>query len=306
MIGENEKYLSYSGFLNIIKPPGITSFGVVARVKELTGERRVGHGGTLDPDATGVLPVALGQATRLIEYFADATKLYHTEIELGVATDTYDASGNVVSKKDSSGVNREMVENALASFGGVIQQVPPMYSALRHNGRRLYKLAREGISVERPPREAHVYHIELIAFDNPFLTIDVECGKGTYIRSIANDLGEKLGVGACMKGLTRLRVGPFDIKDGASLVELEEACRHGFFRRYIDAPDTVLLQHNAAVIGFDKEDAIRKGQKVALDIKSSLVSCNILRSYSLDGRFIGIISYDSETARWQPEKVFNS
>ena len=294
-----------SGFLNIIKPPGMTSFGVVARVKELIDESRVGHGGTLDPDAAGVLPVALGQATRLIECLSDATKLYRADIELGVTTDTYDASGIVISKKDPTGIKRETVEVALTSFSGVIQQVPPMYSALRYKGSRLYKLARKGIEVERPARPAHVYGIQLVDFQNPIVTVEIECGKGTYIRSIANDLGEKLGIGAHMSRLTRLRVGPFDIKDGITLGELDETCCFGFFERYIYAPDTVLLKHNVAVISFEKEDAIRKGQKIQLDIKSHFFFCDALRIYSLDGRFVGLAKYDGESDGWQPEKIFN-
>lgn len=296
--------MTYSGMLNIVKPAGMTSFEVVARVKELTGERRAGHAGTLDPDATGVLPVALGQATRLIEFLADSTKVYRTEIGLGITTDTYDASGSVIFHKDSSGISEGMVKTALASFLGVIQQVPPMYSALRHNGKRLYELARAGISIERKRREVHIYRVDLVNYTNPFLTIEVECGKGTYIRSIASDLGEALGCGAYMKGLTRLKVGPFGIEDGISLADLEEACRYGFFSRYIYAPDTVLLQHDAAVINWGKEDSVKHGQRVGLETKMPFSSGVLLRTYSLDGRFIGILRYDASTNRWQPQKVF--
>ncbi len=283
----------------------MTSFGVVARVRELIGEKRVGHAGTLDPNATGVLPVAIGQATRLIEFLAGSTKVYRTEIELGVTTDTYDASGNVVTRCDPSGANEEAVSTALASFIGSIQQVPPMFSALRYHGRRLYKIARAGISVERPPREAQVFRIDLLDYRNPFITVDVVCGKGTYIRSIANDLGEKLGCGACMKALTRLRVGPFDIKDSVTLDELETACRYGFEWRYVYALDTVLLHLTAAVIDWDKEDAVRKGQKVTFPARMPFSPGDFTRAYSPDGRFIGVLRYDSEPDRWQPEKIFN-
>ncbi len=296
--------MTYSGMLNIIKPQGMTSFAVVARVKELTGERRAGHAGTLDPDATGVLPVALGQATRLIEFLVDSTKVYRAEIELGAATDTYDAGGSIIYRKDPSAISESMVRAVLASFLGAIQQVPPMYSALRHHGKRLYKLARAGISIERQPRAAHVYRIDLLNYANPFLTIDIECGKGTYIRSLANDLGEKLSCGAYMKGLTRLKVGPFDIKDGILLADFEEACRYGFFWRYIHAPDIVLLQHDAAVINWDKENAVKQGQRVGIQTKMPFSHGDTLRTYSPDGRFIGILRYDASTDRWQPDKVF--
>lgn len=294
-----------SGILNINKPAGITSFAAVDKVKKLTRERHVGHAGTLDPDATGVLPIALGQATRLIEYLSDSSKVYRTVIELGVATDTYDGSGEIVSRKDPSGINVEMVKAALATFEGVVKQVPPMYSALRHNGERLYDMARAGIEIERPPREVHIYRIGLVEFRTPFLTVEIECGKGTYIRSIASDLGDKLGCGAYMKELIRERVGPFEIADAISIETLAEACRYGFWERYIYAPDTVLLQQPAAVLSWDNEDAVRKGQKIKLETVTICADKDALRVYSPDGRFIGIIRYDAEMSVWRPEKVFN-
>jgi tRNA pseudouridine55 synthase len=293
-----------SGILNINKPAGITSFAAVDKVKKLTHERHVGHAGTLDPAATGVLPIAFGQATRLIEYLADSTKVYCAGIELGISTVTYDGSGEIISRKDPSGISEVMVKAALASFQGVIQQVPPMYSALRHNGERLYRMARAGIEIERPPREVNIYRIEIIDYTNPFLTVEIECGKGTYIRSIANDLGEKLGCGAYMKELIRQRVGPFEIADALSLDGLAEACRYGFWECYIYAPDTVLLQQPAAVLNWDKEDAVRKGQKLALATRIQFADGDIVRTYSPDGRFIGIIKYDAVASVWRPEKVF--
>lgn len=304
-VPRNETKLAYSGILNINKPAGMTSFDVVARVRDLTGERRVGHAGTLDPDATGVLPVAIGQATRLIEYLADSTKVYRAEIELGVTTDTYDASGNVISRCDPSGITEEAVRTALGAFLGAIQQVPPMFSAVRYQGRRLYKMAREGISVERPSREAHVSRIDLLGYRRPFLTLEIECGKGTYIRSIANDLGEKLGCGACMKTLVRLKVGPFDISGSITLDDLAEACRYGFEWRYFYAPDAVLLHIAAAVIDWDKEDAVKKGQKITFPTRISFSPGDFLRSYSHDGRFIGVLRFDGDPDRWQPDKIFN-
>jgi tRNA pseudouridine55 synthase len=198
-----------------------------------------------------------------------------------------------------------MVKAALASFQGVIQQVPPMYSALRHNGERLYRMARAGIEIERPPRDVHIYRIELLSFRNPLLTVEIECGKGTYIRSIANDLGEKFGCGAYMKELIRRRVGPFDITNAISIEALAETCRYGFWERYIYAPDTVLLQQPAAVLNWDKEDVVRKGQKLTLATRTPFADKSILRTYSPDGRFIGIIKYDAAAGVWRPEKVFN-
>ena len=195
------------GILNINKPAGKTSFAVVAMVKRLTGEKHVGHAGTLDPMATGVLPVCLGQATRLVEYLMDTTKTYRAEIELGVSTDSYDREGAVTQKCDASAVTLAQIETALNSFRGVITQIPPMYSAVKHQGKPLYELARAGIDVERKARTAKIYSLEIRDWQNPFLTIEVNCGKGTYIRSLANDLGQALGCGATLSALERSRCG---------------------------------------------------------------------------------------------------
>ena len=197
------------GLLNINKPAGMTSFGVVDRVKHLSGERRVGHAGTLDPLATGVLPVCLGQATRVIEFLFDSTKTYRAQIELGITTDTYDSSGKVISIKDASGISREMVGSTLDRFRGPILQTPPMYSAIKHHGQPLYKLARSGIEVERKSRPAQIYGLEITDWQPPVVSLDIICGKGTYVRCLAHDLGEALGCGASMKSLVRLKVGPF-------------------------------------------------------------------------------------------------
>ena len=178
------------GILNINKPCGKTSFSMVAMVKRLTGERRVGHAGTLDPIATGVLPICLGQGTRVIEFLVDATKTYRAEIELGVTTDTYDADGRIIQRGDPSGISQDHLEAALASFCGLIRQTPPMYSAVKYQGKPLYKLARAGITVERRSRLAKIHRLELVDWQPPVATIEVVCGKGTYIRSLAYDLGQ--------------------------------------------------------------------------------------------------------------------
>ena len=170
------------GILNVNKPPGMTSFDVVSIIKRLTREKRVGHAGTLDPMASGVLPVCLGRGTRVVEFLMDAHKVYRAQIELGMATDTYDAAGKVTRREDPSSIGRSRLEAALDSFRGRIRQIPPMYSALKHQGQRLYQLARAGVTVSRKSRRAVVYRLELIAFEPPLVTLEVECGKGTYIR----------------------------------------------------------------------------------------------------------------------------
>ena len=210
------------GILNINKPQEMTSFSVVACVKRICGERHAGHAGTLDPLATGVLPICLGQATRVIEFLFDETKTYRAQVELGITTDTYDSTGKVLRTADPSGVSREMIEKALVKFRGSILQTPPMYSAVKHQGKPLYKLARSGIEVERKSRPTQIHSLEIIDWQPPVVTLDIVCGKGTYIRSLAFDLGEALGCGANMKSLIRLRVGPFNIEDALTLPQLED------------------------------------------------------------------------------------
>ena len=304
------------GILNINKPEGKTSFSVVATVKRLSGERRVGHAGTLDPLATGVLPVCLGRGTRVIEFLVNTTKTYRAQIELGVSTDTYDASGKVTQKEDPSGISLGQVESALASFRGSIQQIPPMYSALKYKGQPLYELARAGIEVERQSRPAMIYSLEIIDWQSPIVTIEVECGKGTYIRSIAHDLGQLLGCGANLMSLIRLRCGRFDIKNAVSVPQLEDAFRHGYWRQFVYPIDSVLLHWRAMVVSDTSEGVIRKGASLVMedidsDIKVDKQLCltqpssdNRCRAYTIDGNFLGVLRFNCEEGSWQPEKVF--
>ena len=306
------------GILNINKPLGITSFGVVALVRRLSGERRVGHAGTLDPAATGVLPVCLGQGTRVIEFLVDTTKAYRAEIELGVTTDTYDATGKVTQRSDPSGISRTQLDLALTSFRGEIQQVPPLYSALKHQGEPLYKLARAGLKVELKSRPVNIHKLELIDWQLPFVTVEVVCSKGTYIRSIAHDLGQILGCGAHLKSLIRLRCGIFDIKDAVSLPELEEAFRCGYWQKFLYPIDSVLSDLSAVVVNDDEARNITNGRPLVLDnasggavsdnLQTSLSGDNSLqfrcRAYTLDGSFLAVLRFNAESGKWHPEKVF--
>ena len=299
------------GILNINKPQGETSFGVVAMVKRLSGERRVGHAGTLDPAATGVLPICLGQGTRVIEFLVDTTKVYRAQIELGVATDTYDASGKIIQKGDPSGISQAQLESALTSFCGLIQQTPPMYSAVKHHGKRLYQLARAGIEVERRSRLIRIHLVELVDWQPPVVTIEVVCGKGTYIRSLAHDLGQALGCGANLKRLTRLRCGLFDIKDAVSMPQLEHAFRYGYWQHFVHPIDTVLLNWTAMVVSDATERTIKNGCSLVLgngcfeQNLSGLSSFeNRCRVYTSDGCFLAVLRFNPEAGQWQPEKVF--
>ncbi len=291
------------GILNINKPWGKTSFSVVAMVKRLSGERRVGHAGTLDPAATGVLPVCLGQGTRIIEFLVDSTKTYQAQIELGMATDTYDACGKITQKGDPSGISQEQLESALASFRGLIQQTPPMYSAVKYQGKPLYKLARAGITIERRSRLTKIHNLELVDWQPPVATIEIVCGKGTYIRSLAYDLGQALGCGAYLKSLIRQRCGLFDIRDAVSVPQLEDAFCHGYWQHFIYPIDSVLSHWAAMVVSDDVGQSIKNGQSLALETRSSCE--NRCRAYDLDGRFLGVLRFNSERGQWQPEKVFS-
>ncbi len=301
-----------NGILNINKPGGVTSFDVVAIVKRLSREQRVGHAGTLDPAATGVLPVCLGQGTRMVEFLIEATKTYRAEIELGVATDTYDASGKVTQKGDPSGVSQGWLESVLTSFCGVIDQTPPMYSAVKYRGRPLYELARAGIEVERRSRPTKIYHLELIAWQPPIATIEVVCGKGTYIRSLAHDLGQTLGCGANLKSLIRLRCGLFDIKDSISLPQLKDAFHHGYWQHFVYPIDVVFLHWTAMVVSEATGQAIRNGRPLTFDnsinneqyLLSSASVENRCRVYTPDGCFLGVLHFNPERGQWQPKKVF--
>ncbi len=281
------------GWLNIDKPVGITSYGVIARLKRLTGQRHIGHAGTLDPLATGVLPVAFGQAARTIEFLHQVSKTYLAEIELGVETDTLDAEGKVIFTADASHIDRQVVEKALKPFTGTIQQTPPMFSALKRNGTPLYELARRGETVEIEPRTVTVYRLDLIDFSSPFVTIDVECGSGTYIRSIARDLGQALGVGGHIKSLRRTTYGEFDINNSVNLDSLENA--EQAIARLL--PNDYALSH-CPKYELDSEgiEKIKHGV-VSSDLLAQLTRKTAYRLYGENGDLLAIIDASTPEPR---------
>ena len=274
-------------------------------VKRLTGERYVGHGGTLDPEAYGVLPICLGKARRIIEFLVEATKAYQTQIELGVATDTYDASGRITQRGDPSGIDRQQLEAAVNPFRGLIQQTPPMYSAVKHQGKRLYELARAGIEVERKSRSVNIYSLKITDWQPPLVTMEIVCSKGTYIRSLAHDLGQTLGCGAHLKNLLRSRCGLFDITDAISLTQFEDACRYGYWQQLVYPTDIVVSNWAAMVVSNDTGQLIRNGRPLIL--KTGIIKSpgeNYCRVYTINGVFLGILHFDNEKGQWQPAKIF--
>lgn len=207
------------GILNINKPTGMSSFDVVRKVKNIAKTKKVGHTGTLDPEASGVLPICIGRATKLVDYIMNDYKIYKAELKLGIITDTYDREGKIL-KTSEVNVSKEQIESVIKSFIGEIEQVPPMFSALKVNGQRLYSLARQGIEIERKARKINIYSINILDINTPNITFEVKCSKGTYIRSLCYDIGEKLECGGAMWNLQRIQTGTFNILDSVELEEL--------------------------------------------------------------------------------------
>jgi tRNA pseudouridine55 synthase len=263
----------------------------------------VGHAGTLDPVATGVLPVCLGQATRIAEYLHDLPKEYIAIIELGTTTDTLDSEGRITGTRDASLVTLPLIEKSLTSFIGIIDQVPPAYSALKIKGRQSYELAREGIHVFHKPRKVRIDLIEILGFEHPNLRIKIQCSKGTYIRSLANDLGEMLGCGAYLKELVRTAYGPFRLECSVSFDEVHAAAAAGSFDRLLYATDYPLAQWESRIATPESSIEIVKGHDVQFDDVDPVTSR--LRLYTPGGKFLAVMEFVPETRLWHPEKVFN-
>ena len=292
------------GIINLNKPPGKTSFQMVALVRKLSGERKVGHSGTLDPDATGVLPILIGQATKLASFATESTKVYRAQICFGISTTTYDSSGATTQEGDTASLTLKQIEPALDSFRGLIEQTPPMYSAIKQHGRPLYQLARAGIEVPRTPRKVSIFRLDVTDWQNPLLVIEVECSKGTYIRSIAHDLGQRLGCGAHLSKLVRLQSGPFRIENAVSVAQLEEAFQHGCWATLIHPIDTALSHLTAIVVDDASKTEISHGRSFPFAQGQERVIEKQCRAYSTSGQFLALIRLDPEKDLWHPERVF--
>lgn len=276
----------------------------MAFVRRRAGVKRAGHAGTLDPFAEGVLPVCLGQATRVIEYLMDARKEYRAVVRLGRETDTYDITGTVLREADASGVTREQFEEVLRKYEGEIMQRPPPFSAIKREGVPLYRLARAGQAVEAEPRPVRIYRIAVTLFEPPLAGFEVECGKGTYVRSLAHDIGRDLGVGGSLESLVRTRVGPFSLEKAAGIETLRSEFETGDWVERLAAPDEVLLDLPAAVFGEENERRVRNGMAPRLAVAAGGASGRI-RAYTCGGDFLAVMHVDAP-AVWRPEKVFAS
>jgi tRNA pseudouridine55 synthase len=291
-----------NGFLIVDKPAGVTSFSMVSLVRRLTGVRRVGHAGTLDPLASGALPIAVGHATRFIEYLDDALKVYDAHVRFGEATDTYDAAGTVVAAGDASGVTAAAIERELAEFVGEIVQTPPMFSAIKVAGKPLYRYAREGADVTVAARTVHVENAVLRSYADRVAEIEVRCGKGTYIRSIAHDLGQRLGCGAHLSGLRRTSSGGFGVGGAWSPEVLTSLAGEGRLEEALLAPDRAVERRPAAIFAGDHGGDVVSGRDVWFEPAKAAEVC---RAYSVEGEFLGVLRHQGE-GRWHPEKVIGA
>lgn len=264
------------GFINLLKPPGMTSHDVVDLIRRRLGVKRVGHGGTLDPVASGVLPLCLGPATRLASFLSDSPKQYRAEVTFGIATDTCDAEGRVLTSQPAAELTREAVEACLADFVGEIEQVPPLYSAVHRNGQRLYQLARQGVEVAPPPRRVRVSELRLLRFqsgERPRAILDCVCSPGTYLRSLARDLGQALGCGGYLSFLVRTESGGMRVEDSWTLEELEELQPRGDLERALlpldfplaGLPRATLLEGQLKLVAHGNEIVLTRAELARLE-----------------------------------------
>ena len=290
-----------SGIINVYKEAGYTSFDVVARLRGILKIKKIGHTGTLDPDATGVLPVCVGKATKLCDMLTDKDKVYECVMLLGTETDTYDMSGRIL-ERNSVNCSESEVIDAINSFVGDIMQVPPMYSALKVNGKKLYELAREGKEIERKPRPVTIFSIDILDINLPEVSIRIHCSKGTYIRSLCHDVGQVLGCGCAMKSLIRTRVSIFDISDARTLDEIERIAKNGKIDGIMMPIDQAFDSYGTVFV-IPSEDSIKHAINGApIDIRnvfaesiSSFEDGCRYRMYLPDNRFLGIYTYLDNT-----------
>jgi len=291
-----------SGVLVVDKPIGMTSHDVVQIIRRGTGIRRAGHTGTLDPRASGVLVVLIGPAVRLSEYVSASDKRYQATIRLGSSTDTYDAEGVVTSSGSVEDITEEQFVDKLQNFVGEIEQVPPPYSAVKVQGRKAYEMAREGEEVELEPRKIQVYSLDLLEWDSPEAVVDVFCSSGTYVRSLANDLGTALGCGAHLVGLRRTKSGRFTLRDAVPLRRLQESFTAGNWYKYLIPAAEALGDWQSVELDADQVELIRHGHRVPADPGAE----GWARGISEQGDLVALLELDNATMEWQPKKVFFS
>lgn len=275
-----------NGVLNIFKPKGMSSFDAVRIVKKVAGTGKVGHTGTLDPEATGVLPICIGKATKIIDYIMNSEKVYEVTLKLGIRTTTYDLEGEVLEEKDCNHLTDVEILQAVNSFIGEYSQVPPMYSALKQNGVRLYELARKGIEVEREGRLITIYNIEDIKINNPYISMKVSCSKGTYIRSLCYDIGEKLGVFATMTELNRAKTSVFSQEESININDLTKEN----INEYILSMEEALEKYDKIIVRGKYVNLLINGVRVGDNrfTNDKVINQKLYRVYDEENNFIGL------------------
>lgn len=300
----------YNGIMNVYKEAGFTSHDVVAKLRGICKQKKIGHTGTLDPDAVGVLPVCFGSGTKLCDMLTDWDKEYIAELRLGVATDTQDLSGQVLfhAKEETvAALTEDQVEECIFGFRGAYGQIPPMYSALKVNGKKLYELARAGKEVERRPRMVQIRELEILEMRLPTVRFRVVCSKGTYIRTLCHDIGERLGCGGAMASLMRSRVGIFGIEEALRLSEIEKLRDEDKISDVIIPPDAVFGECRAAEATSAGQRLLENGNRIPRELfccGGELREEERLRMYDEAGRFYGIYQYYAETEEARPVKMF--
>lgn len=293
-----------NGILNVYKEPGFTSHDVVAKLRGIIKQKKIGHTGTLDPQATGVLPVCLGKATKLCDMLTDTKKEYRASFRLGLKTDTEDIWGTVTEESEVN-ISEKQVEDAVFSFVGDYEQVPPMYSALKVGGKKLYELAREGRVIERKTRPVTIFEINDLRIDLPDIHMTVVCSKGTYIRSLGRDIGEKLGCGACMTALERTAASGFYKSGSHTLEEIEELMRENRIMEAVIPPDQIFSDLPERTVKKQHAKILYNGNPLKKDCFTLPVGTEQrLKIYDEDGHFIGIYDWKDQKSMYFPDKIF--
>ncbi len=292
-----------SGVLVIDKPVGMTSHDVVQAIRLGTGIRRAGHTGTLDPRASGVLVILVGPAVRLSEYVSASDKRYQAVIRLGASTDTYDADGRFTQQTSAPvNITEQQFEETLKQFVGEIEQTPPPYSAVKVQGRRAYDMARQGEEVDLSPRKITVHHLEVLEWAPPEVVVDVHCSSGTYVRSLANDMGNALGCGAYLVGLRRTKSGRFSLRDATPLRKLQEAFHAGNWYQFLIPAAEALGDWPALELDPDQVEAVKHGHR----IPAASDATGMVRGVSMAGELVALLELEPDSHEWQPKKVFFS
>ncbi len=299
----------FNGIIVVRKEKGFTSFDVVAKLRGICGQKKIGHTGTLDPDAEGVLPVCLGNATKVCDMLTDSDKEYEAVMLLGVETDTQDTTGQILTKKSTKHLTKEKVFDTIKKFIGPQKQIPPMYSALKVDGKKLCDLARAGVTVERKARDITVYDIDVIAIELPRVTMRVKCSKGTYIRTICHDIGQMLSCGGAMEHLTRTRAAGYELSQALTLSQIQQIKNENRLWEIIQPIDAVFTAYPSLQV---KEGANRMLMNGNGLISQDFVKVepkhyeSLVRIYDKDGAFCAIYKYNKEQERFKPEKMFLS